>query len=175
MGHMFGHHPKEVRPAFHKYRVSLTCDKWALPTRNCGFYPGAHPRECTDGTAATFDQARADFDEAWRVFLSNRTEADFQEWRDQRDLGRRHQEPVEPNAALGAAISTAEMFDPDVATSGALDRAATESLTGSSRDRSETSLNPSDPRIGQNPRDAMGSLNRVERSDRNSVINRNRW
>ena len=25
-----------------------------------GFYPGAHPRECTDGTAATFDQARAE-------------------------------------------------------------------------------------------------------------------
>src|SRR5712672_3293025 len=82
---------------------------------------------------------------------------------------------VEPNATLGAAISTAEMFDPDVATSGALDRAATESLTGSSRDRSNTNLNPSDPRIGLNPRDAMGSINRVERSDRDSVINRNRW
>jgi hypothetical protein len=27
------------------------------------------------------DQARADFEEAWRVFLSHRTEADFQEWR----------------------------------------------------------------------------------------------
>ena len=48
-------------------------------------YPGAHPREFTDGTAATFDQARADFEQAWAVFLSNRTEADFQEWRDQRD------------------------------------------------------------------------------------------
>jgi hypothetical protein len=47
----------------------------------CGFYPGCHPRERTHGTAATFDQARADFEEAWRVFLSNRTEADFQEWR----------------------------------------------------------------------------------------------
>ncbi len=41
--------------------------------------------ECADGTAATFDQARADFEKAWRVFLSNRTEADFQAWRDQRD------------------------------------------------------------------------------------------
>jgi len=38
----------------------------------CGFYPGCHPRECTDGTAATFDQARADFEKAWRVFLSSR-------------------------------------------------------------------------------------------------------
>ena len=44
-------------------------------------YPGCHPREQTDGAAATFDQARADFEEAWQVFLSNRTEADFQEWR----------------------------------------------------------------------------------------------
>jgi hypothetical protein len=51
----------------------------------CGFYPGSHPRECTDGTAATFKRARADFEKAWREFLSNRTEADFQVWRDQRD------------------------------------------------------------------------------------------
>jgi hypothetical protein len=39
---------------------------------NCGFYPGSHP-------------GRADFEKAWRVFLSKRTEADFQAWRDQRD------------------------------------------------------------------------------------------
>ena len=51
----------------------------------CGFYPGSHPREHQSGTAATFDQARADFEAAWRVFLSNRTEADFQVWRDERD------------------------------------------------------------------------------------------
>jgi hypothetical protein len=48
-------------------------------------YPGAHPRECTDGTAASFDQARVDFEQAWALFLSNRTEADFQAWRDARD------------------------------------------------------------------------------------------
>jgi hypothetical protein len=51
----------------------------------CGFYPGSHPEECTNGEAATFDQARADFEAAWRVFLSKRTETDFQAWRDQRD------------------------------------------------------------------------------------------
>jgi hypothetical protein len=51
----------------------------------CGFYPGSHPGEQTTSTAATVDQARADFEAAWRVFLSRRTEADFQEWRDQRD------------------------------------------------------------------------------------------
>ena len=57
-------------------------DPWGW---SCGFYRGAHPGECTDGTAATFDQARTDFDAAWRVFLSKRTEADFQAWRDARD------------------------------------------------------------------------------------------
>jgi hypothetical protein len=51
----------------------------------CRFYPGSHPRECTNGTSETFDQARADFDAAWRVFLAKRTEADFQAWRDQED------------------------------------------------------------------------------------------
>src|SRR6202022_319004 len=50
----------------------------------CGFSP-CHPGECTNGSAPTFDQARADFERAWVVFLSNRTEADFQAWRDQRD------------------------------------------------------------------------------------------
>jgi hypothetical protein len=34
----------------------------------CGFYPGSFPRECTNGTAATLDQARTDFEAAWRVF-----------------------------------------------------------------------------------------------------------
>ncbi len=58
---------------------------WARSRFACGFYPGSHPSECTDGTAATFDEARADFEVAWQVFLSNRTEADFQAWRDERD------------------------------------------------------------------------------------------
>jgi len=34
----------------------------------CGFYPGSHPGEHQNGTAATFDEARADFEAAWRVF-----------------------------------------------------------------------------------------------------------
>jgi hypothetical protein len=37
------------------------------------------------GAAATLDQARPDFEKAWAVFLSKRTEADFQEWRDQQE------------------------------------------------------------------------------------------
>jgi SOS response associated peptidase (SRAP) len=46
-----------------------------------GFYPGCHAGEQTDVTALTFDQARADFEEAWAVFLFHRTEAGFMEWR----------------------------------------------------------------------------------------------
>jgi hypothetical protein len=57
-------------------------DPWGW---SCGFYPGSRPGECTSGAAATFDLARADFEAAWAVFLSNRTEADFQAWRDARD------------------------------------------------------------------------------------------
>jgi hypothetical protein len=40
--------------------------------------------ECTEGAATTFDQARAEFEQAWQVYLSKRTEADLQ-WRDDRD------------------------------------------------------------------------------------------
>jgi hypothetical protein len=51
----------------------------------CGFYPGSGPGECKTETATSFEAARSAFQAAWRVFLSNRTEADFQAWRDQRD------------------------------------------------------------------------------------------
>jgi hypothetical protein len=40
---------------------------------HCGFYPGSEPDEEQNGTAATLDEARADFEYAWRVLLSNRT------------------------------------------------------------------------------------------------------
>jgi hypothetical protein len=46
---------------------------------------GSEPDEQQSDTAATFEEARADFECAWQVFLSKRTEADFQVWRDQRD------------------------------------------------------------------------------------------
>jgi len=51
----------------------------------CGFYPDSRPGECTSSTAATFGDAREAFEAAWRLFLSKRTECDFQSWRDQRD------------------------------------------------------------------------------------------
>ena len=37
---------------------------------DCGFYPGSHPREHQSDTAATFDQARADFERAWGSVLT---------------------------------------------------------------------------------------------------------
>jgi hypothetical protein len=42
--------------------VPFAEDPWGWA---CGFYPGCHPREQTHGAAATFDHARADFEEAW--------------------------------------------------------------------------------------------------------------
>jgi hypothetical protein len=50
----------------------------------CGFYPGSLPGDCTSGTAASFGEARDAFELAWRVFLANRTEADFVEYRKHR-------------------------------------------------------------------------------------------
>jgi hypothetical protein len=47
--------------------------------------PKRIPGEQTTGAAATFDQARADFEDAWKVLLSKRAEGDFQAWRDNRD------------------------------------------------------------------------------------------
>jgi hypothetical protein len=52
-------------------------DRWEW---RCGFYPGSNPGEHQSGTAASFAEARANFERAWRVFLSKRTEADFQVW-----------------------------------------------------------------------------------------------
>jgi len=51
-------------------------DQWQW---RCGFYPGSERGDCTSGTAASCDQARADFEEAWRVFLADRTEADYRD------------------------------------------------------------------------------------------------
>src|SRR5258708_37364766 len=52
---------------------------------NCGFYPGSNPGEQQNGTSATFDEARADFERAWQVLLSKRAEGDFQAEREQKE------------------------------------------------------------------------------------------
>jgi len=52
-------------------------DQWSW---HCGFYPGSNPGDATNGTATNFDAARAVFENVRSVFLSKRTEADFQEY-----------------------------------------------------------------------------------------------
>ncbi|WP_315747570.1 MULTISPECIES: hypothetical protein [unclassified Bradyrhizobium] len=47
----------------------------------CGFYPGSRPGEQQVGTAATLEDARVAFERAWSVFLSHRTPADFDAYR----------------------------------------------------------------------------------------------
>jgi hypothetical protein len=82
---------------------------WDTPSWEwrCGFYPGSHPGECTTGTAATFDKARADFGRAWEVFLSERTDADFQAWRNQRDWTAEKYRRFDPGRANAARLETA--------------------------------------------------------------------
>jgi hypothetical protein len=41
-------------------------ERWAW---RCGFYPGSNPGEHQNGTAATFGEARADFESAWKIFF----------------------------------------------------------------------------------------------------------
>jgi hypothetical protein len=68
----------------------------------CGFYPGSHPGESTSGTSETFEQARTDFEAAWAVLLSKRTEADLQAWRDQQDA--REIPPLRSRRAYAARL-----------------------------------------------------------------------
>jgi hypothetical protein len=74
----------DVRAGTMAKRVGIPFDEdpWGWV---CGFYPECHPLERADGVVAIFDHARAEFEEARTIFLSNRTEADFEEWRHQRD------------------------------------------------------------------------------------------
>jgi hypothetical protein len=62
--------------------VPFDVDQWEW---TCGFYPGCEPGQHTGASAVDFEQARADFEEAWQRLLPTRGEADFQEWRDGRD------------------------------------------------------------------------------------------
>jgi hypothetical protein len=62
--------------------VPVDEDQWGW---DCGFYPGTKPHQHRGGTAATFDQARADFEKAWDRLLPTLTEEDFDRWRHARD------------------------------------------------------------------------------------------
>ncbi|MGJ5036616.1 hypothetical protein ACQR13_21120 [Bradyrhizobium sp. HKCCYLRH3059] len=48
---------------------------------SCGFYPGSRPGEQTIGTSDNFAEARAAFEAAWTIFLTNRSADDFACWR----------------------------------------------------------------------------------------------
>ena len=52
---------------------------------SCGFHPGSPPGESLHGIADDFETARVEFERAWEIFSANRTEADYEEWRHQRD------------------------------------------------------------------------------------------
>jgi hypothetical protein len=55
-----------------------------MANRSAAFYSGSNPGAHQSDTAPTFDEAQADSERASQVFLSNRTEADFRAWREQR-------------------------------------------------------------------------------------------
>ena len=54
-----------------------TADRWGW---TCGFYPRDRH---VSGTTGSFDQARADFEAAWRDYLAGCTDADFEQHRRQ--------------------------------------------------------------------------------------------
>jgi hypothetical protein len=62
--------------------IPVDRDPWGW---SCGFYPGSETGENRQGTASSFEAARAAFEAAWQDYLPKRTEADFQAWRDQQD------------------------------------------------------------------------------------------
>jgi hypothetical protein len=43
--------------------VPIDADRWCW---SCSFYPGLHPGQHQDGSAATFELARIAFEEAWQ-------------------------------------------------------------------------------------------------------------
>ncbi|SHH22592.1 hypothetical protein [Bradyrhizobium erythrophlei] len=61
--------------------VPVDVDQWGW---DCGFYPPSHHGRQTNGTAETFEQARVDFEAAWKEYLPKCSEADFEEHRRER-------------------------------------------------------------------------------------------
>jgi hypothetical protein len=62
--------------------VPVDVEQWGW---SCGFYPGCDPGQFSDGVAETFEEARADFEEAWSRLLPTRNELHFELWRRNRD------------------------------------------------------------------------------------------
>jgi hypothetical protein len=89
--------------------VPVDVDQWEW---RCGFYPGLHRGEGASGTAATFEDARVDFEAAWAVYLPKQTEADFDAWCDQRDWTERKYAMWERGEKLPSQIPSSMMGCP---------------------------------------------------------------
>jgi hypothetical protein len=63
--------------------VPVGVDQWAW---SCGFYPGLHPRQHRNGTAASFDEARAGFEADWSSLLPEIPRGAFEEYRHDREF-----------------------------------------------------------------------------------------
>ncbi|MGX1163745.1 hypothetical protein AB7M16_000011 [Bradyrhizobium sp. USDA 372] len=61
--------------------VPIQADQWSW---GLGFYPGMDYRK--GGNAATFEEARAAFERAWKDVQPTLTQAQFEEWRRSRDF-----------------------------------------------------------------------------------------
>ncbi len=77
-----------------------------------GFIRAQNPANTCTVPLPIFDQARRDFEAAWRVFSAKRTEADFQEWRDQSDWTARKYAMWERGEKLPSQIPTSMMGCP---------------------------------------------------------------
>jgi hypothetical protein len=79
------------RTTWHVYyadvRVGAIGERAGVPVHvdqcgwSCGFYPGLEPNQHKSGAAATFDAARAAFEQAWQQMLPNIPEGAFDEYR----------------------------------------------------------------------------------------------
>jgi hypothetical protein len=95
--------------------VPADLEQWGW---TCGFYPGVEPGQHQDGTAATFEDARAAFEKAWNRLLPTLTEEAFDEWRQDRDFRAKIRETRARGEKLDTEIPNSmmrcvcgEMFD----------------------------------------------------------------
>jgi hypothetical protein len=63
--------------------VPTTGDQWGW---SVGFYPGTEPGTYRQGSATSFESARAAFDAAWLKLAPTLTEESFESWRRSRDF-----------------------------------------------------------------------------------------
>jgi hypothetical protein len=77
--------------------VPVDVDQWGW---SLGFYPGLEPGQRRSGSAATFDQARADFEAAWAGLLPEIPAGAFDEYRRER----KHRDEVRAIHARGEKL-----------------------------------------------------------------------